>query len=81
MKVYAFLIRRPRDKEAWPVVFSDRERAERYSGRVSVIVEVNLEELTPVEQAILAARDGPNDPEAPSDPVEFLAWLNEEEKQ
>lgn len=43
---YAFLVRRPRDVEggipAWPLMFRDRERAEKYEDRVSPVVEVRL---------------------------------------
>jgi hypothetical protein len=39
--LYVFLIRRPQDKQAWPVVFSsNRAAAEAYPCRVSDVVEV-----------------------------------------
>ncbi len=39
---YAFLIKRLRDKEAWPTIFTDRDRAEAYPDRVSEVVPVTL---------------------------------------
>lgn len=39
---FAFLIKRPRDKEAWPTIFSSREGAEGYEHRVSEVVPVCL---------------------------------------
>ncbi len=45
MKAYAFLMRRPRDTQAWPVIYTDRERAEAAFGRVSPVIEVELTEV------------------------------------
>lgn len=42
--VYVFLMRRPQDREAWPVVYQDRELAEKAFGRVSPVVAVQLKE-------------------------------------
>ena len=39
---FAFLIKRPRDKEAWPTIFDDRERAIAYEHRASEVVPVHL---------------------------------------
>lgn len=39
---YAFLIKRARDSEAWPTIFSDRKRAEEYPDRVSPVVPVSF---------------------------------------
>lgn len=39
---YAFLIKRPRDKEAWPTIFASREGAEGYEHRASPVVAVCL---------------------------------------
>lgn len=39
---FAFLIKRPRDKEAWPTIFASREGAEGYEHRASEVVPVRL---------------------------------------
>ncbi len=40
-KVYVFLMSRPCDKgDTWPVVFTDRERAEAAEHRISEVAEV-----------------------------------------
>lgn len=41
---FAFLVRRPQDKQAWPVIFSDKARAEEYTERVSSVVSLRLDE-------------------------------------
>lgn len=45
--LYIFLIKRPQDKEAWPTVFSDHERAEAYPYRASDVYQVSLVEKEP----------------------------------
>lgn len=42
VKAYVFMMRRPTDKQAWPVLYMTRELAEHAFGRVSEIVEVEL---------------------------------------
>jgi hypothetical protein len=44
---YAFLIKRPRDREAWPTIFTDRERAEAYPNRASPVVPIRFTDDTP----------------------------------
>jgi hypothetical protein len=44
MIYYVFLIRRPADSKAWPIVFEKREQAEKYPARVSEVYEVEMEE-------------------------------------
>lgn len=39
---YAFLIKRPIDREPWPTIFVDLERAEAYEHRVSEVVLVTF---------------------------------------
>lgn len=39
---FAFLIKRPRDKEAWPTIFTSRARAIEYPDRASPVVPVCL---------------------------------------
>lgn len=39
---FAFLIKRPRDSEAWPTIFASREGAEGYEHRASEVVPVRL---------------------------------------
>lgn len=39
---FAFLIKRPRDKEAWPTIFTSCERAIAYEHRASAVVPVRL---------------------------------------
>lgn len=39
---FAFLVKRPRDKEAWPTIFASRESAEGYEHRASPVVSVCL---------------------------------------
>lgn len=41
-RYYVFLVKRPRDTEPWPVVFTDRERANKYEDRFGPVVEVML---------------------------------------
>lgn len=41
-QAYVFLHRRPNDKQAWPVVYTDREIAEMCVFRVSDIVTVDM---------------------------------------
>lgn len=44
MKVYVWLMSRPCDNGAvWPMVYQDHERAEKAFGRVSDVVEVEVE--------------------------------------
>lgn len=44
MKVYVWLMSRPSDNGAvWPMVYQDRERAEKAFGRISDVVEVEVE--------------------------------------
>lgn len=43
---FAFLVRRPQDREAWPLIFTSRERADAYEGRVSPVVPLVLDEVT-----------------------------------
>lgn len=47
---FAFLIKRPRDKEAWPTIFDSRERAEGYEHRASPVVPVCLAQPPGVAQ-------------------------------
>lgn len=51
MKVHVFLIQRPQDKEPWPVVYMDLERAINAYGRVSQVESVELSEQW-VKQAL-----------------------------
>lgn len=41
-RYYVFLVKRPRDTDPWPVVFTDHERAENYEDRFGPVVEVRL---------------------------------------
>ncbi len=41
-RYYVFLVKRPRDTEPWPVVFTDRARANSYEDRFGPVVEVLL---------------------------------------
>lgn len=41
-RYYTFLVKRPRDTDPWPVVFSDGERAHNYQDRFGPVVEVLL---------------------------------------
>lgn len=43
MTFYAFLTRRPQDKQAWPLIYMSKELAEAAPFRVSDVVEVDLE--------------------------------------
>lgn len=43
---YAFLVRRPIDREPWPTIFGSKERAEAYEHRASAVVQVQLDELS-----------------------------------
>jgi hypothetical protein len=45
MRVFVFLTRRPRDKEAWPLVYLNRRLAEQSEHRVSPVVEVEVDEF------------------------------------
>jgi hypothetical protein len=47
---FAFLIKRPRDKEAWPTIFDSREAAEGYEHRASEVVPVRLAQPPSGEQ-------------------------------
>lgn len=49
MTLYVILIRRDIDQEAWPCVYRDRALAEHAYGRVSVVRQVELEELVAVK--------------------------------
>jgi len=44
MKYFAFLIRRPQDKQPWPVIFENSQQALAYSSRVSDLYEVEMKE-------------------------------------
>lgn len=44
---FAFLWQRPKDKEPWAVIYSDRQRAENCEFRVSKVQEVRLERFFP----------------------------------
>ena len=47
MKVYVFLIKRPKYDDkcgAWPCVYTDKELAEKAFGRVSPVVELEIGE-------------------------------------
>ena len=48
MTYYAFLYRNKTDKQPWPVIWSNRELAEKEPFRVSDIVEVRMEEYLTV---------------------------------
>jgi hypothetical protein len=62
-RLYVFLTRRPQDKQAWPLVYSDRELAIGAPHRVSEVVPVMVDErpapetkLTPAEEESLRER-------------------------
>ncbi len=44
---YTFLVRRPVDSQAWPLIFTDAERAAKSPHRVSDITIVHLKEKGP----------------------------------
>lgn len=44
MTVYLILIRRPIDKHTWPHVYVHKDLAEKAIGRVSPVIEVEVEE-------------------------------------
>lgn len=46
--VYVFLIKRPQDKEAWPTVWRDHERANKAEWRASDVYQITLVEKEPV---------------------------------
>lgn len=41
-RYYAFLVKRPRDTDPWPLVFSNQELANNYEHRLGPVVEVRL---------------------------------------
>lgn len=48
--VYVFLIRRPQDKEAWPTVWRDFERAQNAPWRASDVYQITLVEKEPINR-------------------------------
>jgi len=40
--IYVFLVQRPIDKEPWPTVFFDKERAKKYPSRCSKVHKVSI---------------------------------------
>lgn len=48
--VYVFLIKRPQDKEAWPTVWRDAERADKAQWRASDVYQITLVEKEPVNR-------------------------------
>lgn len=50
MTYYAFLFKRPHDKQAWAAIWAQRELAENEPYRVGPVVEVQLHDTAAVAQ-------------------------------